>query len=242
MFWIIKKELLYELRYKITTLNIYLSGFFMIFPYVLAADTYGIASRILMNMIIWSWMCQFLFGIGNIIEEEKVTGTFINVIFFPISITKYYFFRYLFLVIDCSIMTLITLFLFYLCGYHIENISSFVFTLLLESISLFSFSVFYSSILMRFKRLRNINAVMHQFFGALSGYTVSINKYPYYIRFVSYLLPLTYSIIINENGLFNQPIFYIAMVGLSIIYLILGMSIMRIELRKWRREGAIEQW
>ena len=72
MFWLIKKEFLYNFRYKMRSLNLIFNPFFMIAPYVLLAENYQAGSRILGSMILWSWLVQLIYGISYGIESLKI--------------------------------------------------------------------------------------------------------------------------------------------------------------------------
>ena len=53
MFWIIKKELVMNIKYKAKTINRYCFPFFLIVPYVLIAQYYNFNIELFKNMIMW---------------------------------------------------------------------------------------------------------------------------------------------------------------------------------------------
>lgn len=243
MYWFIKKEILMELRYKMMTLNLWLNPFFMIAPYIILAENYGIASHILETMLLWSWMVQFMFGISDSISALKMEGTFVNVLMAPCSFLKYQFMEFLFLVLDNTCMTAVTLFLTKLIlNVSVRNLGMFMLEVYVTAFSLFCFSIGYTALVLRYKRISGINSFLQQVFGFLSGYTYSIKKYPFYLRFVSYCLPLTYGILFSEQEYtltLNQEIGWIVV---SLVFLVVGSFLLEKGINDMRIRGDEEEW
>jgi len=243
MLWLTWKEIITESRYKMMMFNLWVNPFFMIAPYVLLAESYGISAHILESMILWSWLVQFMFGISNSINDLKMEGTFTNILMMPCKFVTYQFMFYLYMVCDNLMMTFVTLLLSkWILGVTVNNLFYFICLLLISSLTLFCFSVGYTYIVLRFKKISGINNLMQQLFGYLSGYTTSITKYPIILRFVSYCLPLTYAIMASYNGYsltYNQLLIWL---GLSLLYLIIGSVLVEKGINKMKMRGDIEQW
>ena len=127
-----------EWRYKMMTLNLWFNPFFMIAPYIMLAENYGIASHILETMLLWSWMVQFMFGISDSISALKMEGTFTNVLMAPCSFLQFQFMEFLFLVLDNTCMTVVTLTLTKLIlGVTVENHGMFALADYLTAVSFF---------------------------------------------------------------------------------------------------------
>lgn len=241
MHWFIKKECLMAMRYKMQTFNLWFNPFFMIAPYILLAESYDIASSVLGNMILWTWLCQFLFGISNSINDLRIEGTFENILMAPCSFISYQFMYYLYLLIDNSMMTVVTLLLSGLIlRVFIVNLPEFIVTLLISSLSLFCFSVGYTSLVLRYKRMYGINSFLQQVFGVLSGYTVSIHKYPWFIRFFSYCIPLTYSILLYNRDI--SLLMTAVWTGISLTYFFIGRRFVNKGITAMKKRGDFEQW
>ncbi|MGB4985477.1 MAG: ABC transporter permease [Erysipelotrichaceae bacterium] len=244
MLWIIKKEIIYCTRYKMMTINRYLYPFFMIAPYLIMSKQFNVNYNIIDNLILWIWMCQLMYGISSGISEVKLEGTFVNIMMAPISIFKFLFFKYLFHVIDCSIITFVTLSLTYVfLGVGVGNILLFCLYLILFSFFLFCFSIMFAGLAIKFIRINEINYFLQQVFGVLSGYTSPIIKLPYFVRFFSYCIPLTYSILVvnNMDAHYNLMLITICLM-MSIGYLIFGYFIIKKETINMRKRGDVELW
>ena len=225
------------------TLNLWFNPFFMIAPYIMLAENYGIASHILETMLLWSWMVQFMFGISDSISALKMEGTFTNVLMAPCSFLQFQFMEFLFLVLDNTCMTVVTLTLTKLIlGVTVENLGMFALEVYLTAFSLFCFSIGYSVLVLKYKKISGINSFLQQVFGFLSGYTYSIKKYPYILRFVSYCLPLTYGILFSEQKYSLTPVQAVSWFIVSLVFLIIGAPLLEKGIRDMKRRGDEEEW
>ena len=242
MSMIIKKELLMLTRYKMQTINIYLFPFFLIAPYILVSEYYQIEGNILMNMIMWVWLCQLLFGISNGIGELRIEGTFSNIIMGPCGLTGYLFYKYIFHIIDCSIITTTTLILSKVfLNVTVDHPLLFILECIVFSLGLFAFGMFFAVLVLRYKRVKSLNYFLQQIFGFLSGYTNDVYKFPSTLRFFSFLIPLTYAIVFFNKTYTNELIFIFLLV-ITILYLVIGNKLLNKELNNMRKKGEIEQW
>lgn len=242
MEWILYRYFLKATRYPLYTLNLYIYPFFMIFPYVLISEYFSISDFVFKNMIAWVWLSQILFGVSNSIVDFKIEGDFSVVLMLPIRFHVYLFVRYIYIVMDCLIITFVSLVLgYFLLDLSISNLLFFLLNLLLLSLSIFCVSLVLCSLVLRFKKVASINVFIQQFLGAMSGYTNSIKNYPYYIKFISLLIPLTYTIFFHERNVFHGK-FFIAFVILSISYYLLGRYLMKKSLVFVKRKGDVDLW
>lgn len=242
MLWVIKKELLMNARYKMKTINRYCFPFFLIAPYVLIAQYYGFNVEILKNMIMWIWMCQLLFGVADGIGELCIEGTLVNIIASPIGIVGYLFGKYVYHAIDCIFITLFTLaFAKIFLNLTIDGILLFIVEVIALSLSLFCFSIMFAVMVLKYKKVKELNYFLQQLFGFLSGYTNDIKSYPAGIRFISYLIPLTYSILLNKKQISFKHEFLI-LLFLSMSYFVLGSVLLKKEINKARSKGNLELW
>ncbi len=242
MYWIVKKEILMRLRYKMETINLYLFPFFLIAPYILVSEYYQMQGNILMNMIMWEWLCQLLFGISDGLGELRVEGTFSNIIMAPCGLKGYLFYKYLFCVIDCIAITSTTLFMSYVfLGVSLDNPVEFILACVVFSVGLYAFSLLFAGLVIRYKKVRNLNYFLQQVFGFLSGYTSDVYRFPLILRFFSFLIPLTYSIVF-VNQTYTSKLIFVVLILLTIVYLFLGDKLLDKEVRLLRKRGDAEQW
>lgn len=224
-------------------LNLLLNPFFMIEPYVLLAQNYQMCSRVLASMLMWSWLVQLIYGISYGIETLKIEGTIGIILMAPINFITYqlYYFIYLFLfnIVVTSVVLLLTwLFL----GITVSQLPSFILTLIISSLGLFCFTVGYSSLILKYKKMNGINTFMQNAFGFLSGYTVSVSKFPTLLRFLSFLLPLTYSIYVVDQNYVLKPIVLFSYVLVCLMWLGIGIYFVNHNLVRMKRKGDFEQW
>ncbi|QRG86704.1 ABC transporter permease [Bulleidia sp. zg-1006] len=243
MFWLVKKEYLYDFRYKMRSLNLIFNPFFMMAPYVLLAQNYGAATRVLGSMLLWSWLVQLIYGISYGIESLKIEGVLGMILMSPMHFITYQFFYYIYLVLRQLLVTGITLVLTWLfLGITVDNIVKFLITLIIGSVGLFCFTVGYSSFVLKFKKMQGINTTLQNVFGFLSGYTIPITKFPIALRFVSYLIPLTYAIHVMDIEYMASPILIGLFVLVSLVWLIIGILFVNKNLNGMKMRGDFEQW
>ena len=118
---------------------------------------------------------------------------------------------------------------------------------LTNGIYMFTFSMFFSSMTLYFKKLSSVNFLIQQLIGVLSGTTVNVDKYSRYVRVISNVIPLTFSIKIGRNLFYGKrfaQIFpdFLKLNGISIIYLILGLVLLKKVENNLRNKGEWEVW
>ncbi|WP_296907361.1 hypothetical protein [Thermotoga sp.] len=109
------------------------------------------------------------------------------------------------------------------------------------------FSIFFAALSLWKKRIRSINSTAQFFFGILSGMVNPVENFPSYVRFVSYMIPLTYLISMgrsmmkngNMSGFVSQ---LLILTALSFTYLVLGVWLLRKVENEIRRKGEWETW
>lgn len=123
-------------------------------------------------------MCQLLFGISDGIGELIIEGTLVNIIASPIGIVVYLFGKYIYHVIDCVFITLLTiLYTRFFLNMVIDNLILFILEVIVLSISLFCFSIMFAALVLKYKKVKELNYFLQQLFGFLSGYTNDIKHF-----------------------------------------------------------------
>ena len=240
---ILWKELRYSIRYKIQTINMLVSPFFIIYSYVLLASEYGEGKQILKSMLAWYWLNQIFFETGSGFYVERMEGTFVNYLMCPIGIIKYLFWKYIYIVIICIIISINVIIFGNIFGMNIlfKEAIMLVLLLLVSSVPTWTCSLLYCGLCLKYKKMSDINSIVKQILGVLSGCTTNINNYSRIVRFVSYLIPLTYTILMsNKNMILGK--YLIPQYGIGIICFGIGIAIIKNSVKEMRQKGECEQW
>lgn len=243
------KELKIQMRYRMIWINLSLTPFFMIAPYVFTAKgiDMNFESMVLIGSILWYWLNQFFFSIGDCFNEERETGTFVSIALSPISLIQYLIGKGLFEFFKCLCITVITMLIFTMVGIDKANNIKMLLVYLTNGIYMFTFSIFFSSMTLYFKKISSVNFLIQQLIGVLSGTTVNVDKYSRYVRVISNVIPLTFSIKIGRNLFYGKrftQIFpdFLKLNVISIIYLILGLVLLKKVENNLRNKGEWEVW
>ncbi len=236
---ILKYSFLIDASYMVVWLNRIVSPFFFIGPYILLADNYSVnvGEYVFVGMIIWFWFSQFMFGVSGGIIQEIQDGFFQEVwhvtstIFYLCTKSVYVMFESIYISIFFYIIAMV---------FDVAKISlsKILLMSLYSSVYLFGFSVLFSGIFLLIKKANNFNYIIQTLVGILSGNSIRVSKFPVIIQSVSYLLPVTYLIKVN-NGLNINFLFFNF---LSILYLLIGIALLKYSESKMRRTGGIDKW
>lgn len=246
---IFKKEMKTRLRYRIVWINMALTPFFIIGPYVFTSKGINVhlEGSVLVGCFIWYWLNQYFFGLGDAFSEERELGTLVNVALSPMSFLKFLIGKGLWIFVECIYITTISMLIFKLVGI---NKGTSLLMLLVYSISgiyIFTFSIFFSALVLFFKKLSSINFLVQQGLGILCGTTVKVNNYPKIIQLIANIIPLTFSIkigrdILNGNGFSRIAISLLILTALSVFYFILGIYLLKKVEKSLRIKGEWELW
>jgi len=88
---------------------------------------------------------------------------------------------------------------FVLCGINLEIHLYFLLLLVVSGVYITFFSIFFAALSLWKKRIRSINSTAQFFFGILSGMVNPVENFPSYVRFISYMIPLTYLISMERD-------------------------------------------
>lgn len=250
MFHLVLKEMKIRLKYKFVWMNMALTPFFIIGPYVFSskiADVNSLAESVLIGSLLWYWLNQYFFGVGDGFTEEREEGALISVVLAPVSLLTFLFSK----AIDTFLMnlyiTFFTLLFFALCGINLEIHPYFFLLLVVSGVYITFFSIFFAALSLWKKRIRSINSATQFFFGILSGMVNPVENFPSYVRLVSYMIPLTYLISIGRSMIKNGNMSdfvpqLLILTGLSFAYLILGIWLLKRAENEIRRKGEWETW
>ena len=201
-----KKFLKVDLRYKWLLINLVFGTFFMIAPYIymVSPDQQVLTLK---GMLCWFGLNQAFFGIGGFMEEERMDGTFTNLFLYPVQFRQYFIAKALQIGIESYLISLLQIFFFSLCNVHIPDLLHFIVILLINDIITANMGILFLGFTLKFRKLGSVNALVQQIIGFFSGYSTDIKRYPQIIEFVSYVIPLTYTISLARNNTFTiQPL------------------------------------
>ena len=233
------KEVFESLRYKVIWINLFLIPFFQFAPFVLMSAEH---ENVLIGLLCWYVLTQYFFVIPNCFEEERINGTIINLLTFPISVFKWLLSKGIWLAIQTICIVLFTLFLFLLSGITISDPLWLVLLILMDCFAMFCFSVFYLGLVLTIRRFSQINGFIQDVFGFFSGYTFDIRKFPSGLRLISYLIPLTFIILMARSSGMVSPLYLVIVVILSLIFLFIGLHLVNQKIQKLRNSGEWSVW
>jgi len=246
---IFKKEFKTQIRYKIIWINLSLTPFFIIAPYVFTARgiQHNLQGDVITGCFIWFWLNQYFFGLGDAFRDERESGTLVSIIVSPISMINFLIGKGLWLYVNCIYITIVTMTIFAAMGVN-EAISIKMFVIYLVSgIYLFCFSIFFSALVLNFKKLSSVNSMIQEGIGILSGMTVKINNYPKLIQGIANFIPLTFAIKLGRqvlNGATFKDMYSTLLILsiLSIIYFFIGTIVLNTVENSLRKTGDFEKW
>ena len=238
----LKRFLMTDLRYKWLLINLVVGTFFMIAPYV-----YIVSAKqqvlTLKGMLCWYGLNQAMFGIGGFVEEERMDGTFTNLFLYPVEFRQYFIAKALQIIIESYVVSLIQIFFFSLVGIHITDLEHFLVILAVNDVVTANMGVLFLCLSMQFRKLGSINSLVQQIIGFFSGYSSDIRRYPDVIRFVSYVIPLTYTIAFARNDMLSFNLFLLIIpIVLSFLLAYVGYSRINHDIEVLRKKGDVDQW
>ena len=144
---IFMKEFKIQLQYKVFWINMSLTPFFMIAPYVFTAKGVdkNMEGMVLVGTLIWYWLNQYFFSLGNAFSEEREIGTLVSIALSPMSILKFLIGKGLWIFVQCTYITSITMIVFKIIGIKEGDSNSNAWNLLLKWHIYVAFSIIFFS-------------------------------------------------------------------------------------------------
>ena len=233
------KEILESLRYKVIWINLFLIPFFQFAPFVLmSADP----TQVLIGLICWYVLTQYFFVIPNCFEDERINGTIVNLLTFPISVIRLLISKGIWLAFQTIAIVTFTLLLFSLFNITVKDLPLLLALVVFDCFAMFCCSVFYLGLVLHIQRFSRINGFIQDVLGFFSGYTFDIRKFPIGLRLISYLIPLTYIIIIARHSIGFTPVALMMVTILSLMLLFLGLHMVNQKIQKLRSSGEWNIW
>ncbi len=229
-------------RYKWLLINMVFGTFFMIAPYIyMVHEDQQVLT--LKGMLCWYGLNQAFFSIGGFVTEERLDGTFTNLFLYPIHFQQYFLAKALQMIIETYVISLLQIFFFSLVGIHIDDLFRFLCILFINEIVVANMGILFLCLSMHFKKLGSINSLVQQVIGFFSGYSSDIRKYPRIIQFISYVIPLTYTIAFARSDIFSMNLCWL-LIPLCISFLLafIGYSRINHDIQVLRKNGDTDQW
>lgn len=235
------REVREALRYRVVWVNLLITPFFTFAPFVYLVD-HSAQEDVLIGLICWYELNQLFFGISNCFVEERINGTFINFFLIPFEFEMYLLAKEIWIFIQSFIIILVTIGLFALLQIYISHLLYLCVVLIINGIFMYGMSVFYLSMVLRFRRLGQLNALVQQVLGFISGYTSDARVFPQYIKMISFMIPLTYMILIARHQELFFTRYMVISMGLSVMFYIIGMIMVKKQWNYIRQKGDMNLW
>ncbi|SDC71195.1 ABC transporter permease [Geotoga petraea] len=249
IFYLVKKDLKIRSKYKSIWLNMALTPFFMISPYVFSTKLIGtesLSQEVLIGTLLWYWLTQYFFGVGDGFGEERMEGTLVTIIISPVKLSTFLFAKGFDTLIMNLYLSFFTFLFFIFNGIKINNIVPIFVLLLISGLYITFFSFFYAALALWKRRINSINTTIQYFLGVFSGMTTDIGLFPIYLKAISYIIPLSYLISIGRNiinsNFSNNIISFLILNIVSFTYLFLGLYLLKKVENQTRKSGGWESW
>ena len=250
IFALVKKDMIIQTRYKLLLLNFSITPFFIIAPFVFIAKILNnsLEEFVFISTMMWYWLNQYFFSLGGLLKEERAEGNFVSVFLSPISLIKHIFLKGIFVFLNCSYITIITMVFFKIFTSINKSTSIFMFFIyLMSGLYLFCFSIFFTSLTLIFRQLNSMNFAIQYGIGLLSGMSSNPEKFSKPLLIISNLIPLTYTIKIGRGILSGSKLEYLInyifiLSILSILFFFIGYAIIKYSERRIRKTGEFELW
>lgn len=152
---IAKKECRVQLRYRVVWINMALTPFFILAPWVLSA---GMMSRelgevVLVGSLTWYWLNQYFFGSQEAFEEEREEGTLVSIALSPMSLMEFLIGKGLWIFVECTYITAVTMLIFWFLGFERATSFEMLLLYLASGTYMFAFSILWGALALRFRRI-----------------------------------------------------------------------------------------
>ncbi|MFA4700187.1 ABC transporter permease [Pyrococcus kukulkanii] len=243
---IAKKEFRVQGRYRVVWLNFALTPFFILAPWVFTAKflSSSFGESVLVGSIMWYWLNQYFFGLQEAFEDEREEGTLVSVALSPVSLLSFLVGKGLWMIVECSYITVVTITIFKLAG--VSAGFKLIPLYIASGFYMFAFSLLWAGLVLRFRRIGGVNLLTQEALAVTSGVTADIRAYPRIVRGVAYLIPLTYTIIVGRkilHGDLSGLSYYL--LGLNLVtlaYLLVGIWMIKRGEEFLRISGEWEAW
>ncbi|WP_232054784.1 ABC transporter permease [Thermococcus sp. 2319x1] len=246
---IAKKEYKIQLRYRVVWLNLALTPFFMLAPWVLTARMFSsdFGEAVLVSSLMWYWLNQYFFGVQEAFEEEREEGTLISIALAPISLLEFLIGKGMWILVECIYITGVTMLIFWALGTSQATSFQMFAVYILSGLYTFAFSILWGALVLQFRRIAGINFITQEILGIASGVTANINAYPRLMRTVAYILPLTYTIKIGREILLGRTFFEVLpdlaiLTIITFLYFSMGTVMLKRAENNLRSTGGWEAW
>ncbi|MBT9142697.1 MAG: hypothetical protein DDT29_01091 [Dehalococcoidia bacterium] len=245
--WVLFKcELLYWRVYPLSLVNITVSHFLGIAPFLFAAKLFGDCQDfqifIAVGLILWYWLGTLFWGIGYGVRDSIDEGVLESIAASPTSLHSLLIAKALNCLLQNIFVTAtMLLWLWLLLGVRLEpHWGKFFLILALSGVALSGLAMIYAAFVIRVKQAASIGNTVHEALGLLSGMTFPVHILPAGVRVLSSLIPLTYAIQGARNAVLGECIVLEAMmlVLFAVITVPLGWYLVSAADRKLRRSGT----
>lgn len=238
-------ELLWYRGYPLSLLNLALSPAFLVAPYLLFAQLFGVdeafKSSVAVGLILWHWLSTLIWDVGYGLENELEGGTLESLLVTPISIVTMLaakgvvaIFRNVYIT-----ATMVSWLLAFRVTLDLPW-ALFIGVAFLGGLALSGFMLVLAGSVLLLKESEGLGTTLQTVLGVLSGVTISPQLFPTGLWILSRVIPLTYAIeaarrLLQAQSIANQALWLAATGG---VYLVMGVAVVRWAERRMKTAGT----
>jgi len=245
------KEMLYRARYPISLLNLAVSPFLIVGPYVMVAKMYGASEEfqvsVAVGLILWYWLSELFWIVGFAFRDEMEEGVLGILAVVPAGLGCLLAAKFLDALCISSYITAFMIIWFRIFAVQVATNWAQAVVLVCSAVALGAFSVLYAGIVLLAKRASAVGSLTQQALGILSGMTFSVSRLPRVLQLVAGLLPLTYGIramrtVTVTHCLVSVWADLLKLLLLAAAMLPLGVALLGVAIRRAKVDGTMEMF
>lgn len=192
------KELSYHRIYPLGLINLAISPFFIVAPFVFITKAYNenLQLAVSLGLIVWYWLSMFFWGVGYGLRDEAEEGVIEYLLATPTPVIIILIAKAIDnLLINLYITIVLIVLLRFLAGVPFcLDWAKFFLLFMISNFALASLSFVYAALVLIARQAIFAGNLFQQAVGILSGMTAPVSILPKAIRWLSMLIPLTHAI------------------------------------------------
>lgn len=241
-----KRELLNWRSYPLGLLNITVSHFLGIAPFLYAAKLFGgdkdFQVFVAVGLILWYWLSTLFWGVGYGVRDDIEEGVLESIAASPTPLQSLLIAKALdSLLQNIYVTVMMLLWLWWLMGVTLEaHWGKFILILALSGLALSGLAMTYAAFVIWVKQAAAIGSIINEALGLLSGMTFPVYILPGGVRLLSSFIPLTYAIQGARKAVLGGSIIpeIIALIIFTVVTLPLGWYLIGLADQRLRQTGT----
>lgn len=208
---------------------------------------------LLITLVAWQLCTSAISYIGYVVQDEAMLGTLEQIFMTRTKATTVFMSK---IIVNGVFNCLKALILFFICIFafgikdiifqiNIVDTIKIIAFIILTVFSFYALGLVFGGLSLFLKRIQSLTGVITYFLLFFTGITVEVNKLPFILRYISYVLPITWlnkivnNIVIEKNiSITNLAYFGISCIILSIV----GYSVFNRCIYKAKKMGKLGQY